>query len=93
MDGVIITMSSDQLKQMMIETCREAIRAERKLKEPALEENQITKEEAMALAGYKSDAYFREFCKRNRIQPVATRAKKHYYFPSQITKVSLKKTR
>lgn len=76
----LIGISQDDLKLLIAE----AYAAGARMGTPATTEQQLTKAEAMQLAGFKDTVAFRQFCKDNNITPVAVRAKRHYYLASHI---------
>jgi hypothetical protein len=79
--NTLIGITREDLKTLLIEAV--ATYAATQGTTPTTEQ-QVSKQEAMKLAGYKSDNHFRQFCKANGITPVEVRAKRHYYLPSHI---------
>ncbi len=88
MGQAAFNFSAEFFQEIEAASERGTMKALQAAKLAAVPEEQITIQDAMVVAGFKDQNSFNLFCKRNRILPVAIRAKRKYYLASQFLKIN-----
>ena len=84
----IIQLSAEQFTKMLAEAVATGLRQAGYISDP---DEQLSIDEAMELTGYTTKIYFKSYCKRNKIQPVATKKRVLFYSKADLVAPTNKK--